>query len=587
MTLVAGIWHPGRVALPGDLTGALTRALSRSAEDTPVTFEAEGVHLAKVDIGAFGDPAMHRDGAGAVTMVTGEPLLDAGDGSAWRSRAVDTRLLHDALRRGDDRVLARTRGQFTLVHYAPAEHRLLLATDQLGVRPLYYTASGDSIVFASALRILEKVPGLVLDLDARGATELILLAAALGGRSRYRSVTLLRPGELMSFDPEGAASTITRRWDRIAPTFTSESDAIAALHSSVTAAVTRRRQADHATQSFLSGGLDSRAIVATLRSAGLQVRTLNFSLAGSLDDAIGARFAKVAGTVHESHPYHAGLDDAYPEMAAQALRERPPAGIQPERPALIWAGFGGSALIGQVNIWPEYIALARQGKIAEAVDAFIARKGTAVPRRLFRPRFRRLLESATRDSVMAELAGLNPPDPGRLMELYLLLNPTRSQLHGYFEDVDRYRLEHQVPFFDTEVVATALAIPLDWLQRHQLYHAWLNHLGPAVTTVPWQTYPGHLPCPLPPPPDARPQWELAAGKSFRAAAMRGASLELLRSALPGRFLDRRYVYAVATAQLLGSSRYGYAIKALRRYIVWWNESGRRPIPLPIEAAGRP
>jgi hypothetical protein len=153
--------------------------------------------------------------------------------------------------------------------------------------------------------------------------------------------------------------------------------------------------------------------------------------------------------------------------------------------------------------------------------------------------------------------------------------------------VDQYRLEHQLPFLDTDVVATALAIPLDWLQRHHLYHKWLNCFSDAVTSVTWQTYPGHLPCPLPPPPGARLQWELSAENSFRAAALRGASFKLLRSALPGDFLDRRYVYAVAVAQLLGSSRYGYAIKAARRYIGWWNDSGRRPIPLPIEVGGRP
>jgi hypothetical protein len=568
--------------LPDTVTSALNRALSRSALDVPACYSAPGVHLAKVDIGAFGESACFQDETGAVTMVTGEPLLDPGDGSAWRSRAVDTRLLHDALRRGDRDVLTRTRGQFTLVHYTPAGHRLLLATDQLGVRPLYYAAAGDRIVFASAIRILENIPGLVLDLDARGATELVLLTAALGGRSRYRSVTLLRPAELVSFTPEGKASAITRRWDRIAPTFTSESDAIAALHASFTAAVTRRRQADRATQSFLSGGLDSRAIVAALRDAGLQVRTLNFSLAGSLDDAIGARFAEAAGTLHESHPYHAGLDDAYPDMAVRVLSARPVHGTRPERPALIWAGFGGSALVGQANIWPEYIALGRQGKTAEAVDAFIARKGTAVPRRLFRPPFRQLLESATHDGVMTELARLDPPDPGRLMEFYLLLNPTRSQLHGYLEDVDQYRLEHQLPFLDTDVVATALAIPLDWLQRHHLYHKWLNCFSDAVTSVTWQTYPGHLPCPLPPPVHARPQWELSAARGFRGAALRRAAIGVLRGPLPSGFLDRRYLTLVAVAQLAGGGRHGYAIAMARDLARWWERAGRRPVPIPAD-----
>lgn len=92
MTLVAGIWHPGGRTLPDTVTSALNRALSRSAQDIPALYSAPGVHLAKVDIGAFGESAC-----------------------------------------------------FALVHYTPADHRLLLATGQLGVRPLYYTAAGDWI----------------------------------------------------------------------------------------------------------------------------------------------------------------------------------------------------------------------------------------------------------------------------------------------------------------------------------------------------------------------------------------------------------------------------------------------------------
>jgi hypothetical protein len=297
--------------LPDTVTSALNRALSRSALDVPPFYSAPGVHLAKVDIGAFGESACFQDASGAVTMVTGEPLLQPGDGSAWRSRAVDTRLLHDALRRGDHDALTRTRGQFTLVHYTPPGHQLLLATtDQLGVRPLYYTAAGDWIVFASATRILE---------------------------------------------------------------------------------------------------------------------------------------------------------------------------------------------------------------------------------------------SATHEGVMAELARPDPPDPGRLMEFYLLLNPTRSQLHGYLEDLDQYRLEHQPPFLDTAVVATALAIPLDWLQRHDLYHKWLNCFSDPGTPVTWQTYPGHQPCPP-----------------------------------PSGFLDRRYLTLVAVAQLAGSGRHGYAIAMARDLARWWERAGRRPVPIPAD-----
>lgn len=589
MTLLAGIWHRHRQAIPAHISAALDAALSRSPADAHQQFDAPGVHLAKIDIGAFGAASWTESGdsgARAVTLVTGEPLLDAAGGTPGRARDRDTDELHQALGRSDLSRLAACNGQFALSHYSEHEHRLVLATDLLGVRPLYIGWMGEFLVFAGALRVLLALPGMQPGLDSRGATEFLFLKAPLQGRSIYRGVRLLAAAECLCCTPEGDRSHVVQRWDDVPVSFRSRALAVEALHGGFVTAVQRRARGDQATAAFLSGGLDSRIVVTTLRSAGLRVRTLNFSLEGSLDHALGQLFAGAARTTHESHPYHAGLDDAYPEMAARALARPAADGLQPERPALVWAGFGGSAIVGQGNVWPEYVEHCRAGNPGEAADAYIQRKGAVVPGRLFRRAHRRELASATRDGICAELARLRPEDPGRRMDLYLLLNATRAQLHSYFDVIDLCRLEHQLPFFDSAFLRTALAIPIDWLQRHELYHQWLGTFDPVVTAVPWQAYPGHLPCPLPLPVGARPQWQIAADRGFRRQALRRASLSLLKGPLPRDFLDRAYVATVSGFQLAGMSRYGYAVAAASTYVGWWKASGCRPVPLatPLEAA---
>jgi hypothetical protein len=589
VTLLAGIWHRHRQAIPAHLSVALDAALSRSPTDPRQRFDAPGVHLAKIDIAAFAAPAWSADenpDARAVTLVAGEPLLETAEGASARSRDRDTDDLHQALRRSDLSLFGACHGQFALAHYSQDDHRLVLATDLLGVRPLYIGWIDEFLVFAGAMRVLLAMPGMAPQLDARGATEALLLKAPLHGRSIYRGVRLLGAAECVSCTPEGDSSHVVQRWDDVPVGFTSRRSAVDALHAAFGAAVHRRARDDQATAAFLSGGLDSRIVVTSLRSAGLRVRTLNFSLEGSIDHAVGQLFGAAARTTHESHPYHAGLDDAYPDMASRALARPAADGLQPERPALVWAGFGGSALVGQVNVWPEYLEHCRAGNPDAAADAYIHRKGAVVPGRLFRKVHRRELASATRDGIRAELARLRPDDPGRLMDLYLLTNATRAQVHSYFDVIDLCRLEHQLPFFDSAFVRTALGIPIDWLQRHDLYHQWLQAFDPVVTAVPWQAYPGHLPCPMPLPAGARPQWQIAADRGFRRQALRRASLKLLKGPLPFDFLDRAYVATVSVAQLAGVSRYGYAIAAANSYVGWWKDTGCRPVPLapPLEAA---
>ena len=61
MTIIAGIWSATRAELPRALTTHLARALSRNPADRPWTHEVPGCVLAKVEIGAFGEPAATSD----------------------------------------------------------------------------------------------------------------------------------------------------------------------------------------------------------------------------------------------------------------------------------------------------------------------------------------------------------------------------------------------------------------------------------------------------------------------------------------------------------------------------------------------
>ena len=110
MTILAGAWHHDRRPLPPPLEAGLVGHLSRHGADAPAVFRAPGCVLAKVDIGAYGAPAVHQASGGAVTLLSGEALLaDRPLGSGHR--LADTVRLHDALRERADAVLRLATGK--------------------------------------------------------------------------------------------------------------------------------------------------------------------------------------------------------------------------------------------------------------------------------------------------------------------------------------------------------------------------------------------------------------------------------------------------------------------------------------------
>ena len=102
-----------------------------------------------------------------------------------------------------------------------------------------------------------------------------------------------------------------------------------------------------------------------------------------------------------------------------------------------------------------------------------------------------------RQGVREELCKFDAADPAWNLYLFLTLSDQARKLTRHFENIDLHRLEFQAPFFDPNLLQAVLASRLDWFLRHKFYHQLLPHFGAAAARVPWQSYPGHEPCPLP------------------------------------------------------------------------------------------
>ena len=194
-------------------------------------------------------------------------------------------------------------GMFAFAIWDTRKQELFLARDPFGKKPLYYSTSipGFRYCFASELKALTVIPGFDSALSPESMADYLAYSYVPDPQTIYRNVRKLEPGHCMLVTAAGARER--RYWT---PPFGNDgpsdsAKAIAELEELAGDSVERRMMADVPLGGFLSGGVDSSAVVAFMaQRAGHQVKT--FSI-GFTDEAYSeVRYARMVaeryGTEH-------------------------------------------------------------------------------------------------------------------------------------------------------------------------------------------------------------------------------------------------------------------------------------------------
>jgi hypothetical protein len=361
-------------------------------------------------------------------------------------------------------------------------------------------------------------------LDPRGVAELFAFGFPLGARTPYESIQLLRPAEVIEIDGATVSRRRYWRWEDIEASDRPMSELARDSHLRFSEAVAIRAGTDHTVAAFLSGGLDSRAIVTALREQERTVQTYNFGITGTLDAVLATTFADAAGAVHTQAPRKAGRP-AWSAMMAQALHDAARRADGPDRPQIAWSGDGGSVGVGHVYLDQRLVDTARSTSNTATASAIDAKLGGAMPEWSLQPSFFASVDGAAQNGVLEELETIECSDAGRRLYLFLMYNDQRRHLFEHFEDIDIHRLEFELPFFDSDFLTSVSRVPTDLCLGHKFYMEWLRQFPAVALSTPWQAYPGHEPCPLPLP-KARYQW----GKAQWRVRARIARRELVEQA---------------------------------------------------------
>jgi asparagine synthase (glutamine-hydrolysing) len=283
---LAGIFHQAdRRPVDEAVLRRMTTALAHRGPDGDGFHIEPGVGLGHRRLAIIdptgGEQPMYNEDRSVVIVFNGMiynfqslfPQLQAA-GHVFRTKCDTEAIIHAWEEWGPD-CLAHLNGMFAFAIWDRNRETLFLARDRLGKKPLHYAHTADGgLVFASELTALSDIPGLSRQIDPLAVDDYFTFGYVPDPATIFTAIRKLPAGHSLELRRGGRVEAPKRYWS---PTTTAhpmaEAEAAAELTTRLSATVRERLVADVPLGAFLSGGVDSSAIVAL--AAGMRANPLD------------------------------------------------------------------------------------------------------------------------------------------------------------------------------------------------------------------------------------------------------------------------------------------------------------------------
>lgn len=464
-----------------------------------------------------GDQPIYNEDRSIVVVLNGEIYNHrelraelAGRGHGFRTRS-DTEVIVHLYEELGPRCVERLEGMFAFALWDAREERLLLARDRVGKKPLLYSLRDGVISFASEMHALLGDEGIPREVDPEAIDAYLGLGYVPAPRSALRAVSKLPPAHTLVLDRSGVELSrywsLDYGWKR-----TGKPDEIAAeLLGMIRTATRKRLVADVPVGAFLSGGIDSSAVVAAMAAeSSTPVKTFSIGFDDDRFDELphARRVAEQFGTEHEEFLVRADAISVLPDIVRHhgepfadpsAIPTHYLAAMTRNRVTVALNGDGGdesfggysryvaNAVAGRLDLLPAPIrrALARaasrlgdQGEVgdlrnkarrlgsamtlteAERYEAYMSWLGEDLRRQLYTPEFSEQVGDVAGATIAGAFAGATGTD---VVDRMLEVDVSTYLVGDLIAKVDiatmAHGLEARSPLLDPELMQFAASIP--------------------------------------------------------------------------------------------------------------------------------
>ena len=232
----------------------------------------------------------------------------------------DTEVVLAAMQVWGRAALTEFNGMFAFAYWNQSRRELIIARDRMGIKPVYYADANGMLVFSSEVRSLLASDWLERKHDPVALADYLRYQTVHAPRTMIRGVKSLPPGHWMRL--QGEETEVGRWWDAAASAYPggrSRETHLKDIRQALSQAVELRLRADVPLGAFLSGGIDSSAIVGLMKQASEQ-RISTFSVTfneGEFDESPYSRL--IAQRFDTDHHEIRLTPDAFLEEVPAAL----------------------------------------------------------------------------------------------------------------------------------------------------------------------------------------------------------------------------------------------------------------------------
>jgi len=308
---ICGIYNLDGMPVTADLINKMNSTMIHRGPDGDGVFVDENVglghrRLSIIDLSTGDQPMSSNDGQ--VTIAFNGEIYNFQElkriletkGHRFITRS-DTEVIIYAYVEWGKAFVNKLRGMFAIALWDNRIKTLFLARDRVGKKPLYYYYDEKRVVFASELKAILEVPGIARQMDFKALDSYFSFGYVPSPRSIFKGIRKLKPGHMVRCSSEGFKEE--EYWDidmnRFDPGMTEET-AIGRLTELFDDAVKIRLVSDVPLGAFLSGGVDSSAVVASMAKL-LDGQAIKTSSIGFSEEKFNElEFAKIVSDLYQT-----------------------------------------------------------------------------------------------------------------------------------------------------------------------------------------------------------------------------------------------------------------------------------------------
>jgi asparagine synthase (glutamine-hydrolysing) len=306
-----------------DLVHRMCAAMVHRGPDDEGIVQLDGValgmrRLSIIDVEGGHQP-MHNEDSTVWVVQNGEiynhielrKLLGAA-GHTFNTQS-DTEVLVHGYEEWGQELVQRLNGMFAFAIHDRRRASVFLARDRIGIKPLHYAIDGDRLVFASELKALLRDPALRKGIDPAALDDYLAYEFVPSPGSIVRGIKKLEPGHTLTWSVAESTHKLRRYWSPQLNLDDADGRGIEEecekLRAVLRESVRKELISDVPLGVFLSGGIDSSAVAATMTQLGGEVKSFSVGFADrSFDESAHARLvAKHLGTEHHELTLEPGM----------------------------------------------------------------------------------------------------------------------------------------------------------------------------------------------------------------------------------------------------------------------------------------